>query len=72
MAMEFVINIVDYLILVKYFKELQGKPRYKKRVWWILYSVVILAGMTWLNHLGIPAINIVSAIVYIPESVKLT
>lgn len=64
MAMEFVINIVDYLILVKYFKELQGKPRYKNRVWWILYSVVILAGMTWLNHLGIPSVNVISAIVY--------
>lgn len=64
MAMEFVINIVDYLILVKYFKELQGKPRYKNRVWWILYSVVILAGMTWLNHLGIPVLNGFSAIAY--------
>lgn len=64
MAMEFVINIVDYLILVKYFKELQGKPRYKNRVWWILYSVAILAGMTWLNQLGIPSVNVISAIVY--------
>ena len=65
MAMEFVINIVDYLILVKYFKELQGKPRYKNRGWWILYSVVIVGGITWVNHLGIPVINVISGIMYI-------
>jgi len=65
MAMELVINIVDYLILVKYFRELQGKPRYQNRVCWVLYSVVAVAGITWTNSLGVPIINIISGIVYI-------
>ncbi|NLL79374.1 MAG: GHKL domain-containing protein [Clostridiales bacterium] len=63
--MELVINIVDYLILVKYFRELQGKPRYQNRVCWVLYSVVAVAGITWTNSLGVPIINIISGIVYI-------
>ncbi len=46
--MEFLIEIADYLILVKFYKEMLGGLRCKRRSVWIFYSAVLLCFKVWM------------------------
>lgn len=60
--MNLVINVLDYLIMLQYFKGIQGERKKCPRYSFLGYSIVVILILSGINRMGVPLYNLLSMI----------